>query len=413
MPAQPAKWVRLVRGAIKQQHGFGWSIREIAGKVQLTRRFEDGSRSAVVLDLRWDAECTGTLLGLLPEIRRRMDGQQLGLREAYELLRAPAAPLQRETNWEELVQRFRQHKTLHTGEIKESTWENAYAPVMARLLEVLHTRPIPRDSRGLLAALRDRYGGAPGSRGRKLRIQYAAQFLRFCVMGMGTAIRWLPPDDLLPFVGRAGRESSQGGATPIKDAQFGLVLGGIPDPRWRLAVGLLGCFGLRPVELKYCKPNGDKLHVAYCKRTARGNGKPGDVPGLDPLGLEGESQHLLHLLLAGEVVLPPLGSTDRSAALSVRQYLDRRQVWQELKREAAETGGRLSAYSFRHGYALRAHEMYNLSPRITAACMRHSLQTHHRHYGAWTDIETIDAAIIRGRMRARSSGHSEREGYSG
>jgi len=75
MPAQPAKWVTHVRGAIKQQHGFGWSIREIAGKVQLTRRFEDGTRSAVVLDLPWNPDCTGVLLGLLPEIRSRMDGQ--------------------------------------------------------------------------------------------------------------------------------------------------------------------------------------------------------------------------------------------------------------------------------------------------------------------------------------------------
>lgn len=402
MPVQPAKWVTHVRGALKQQHGFGWSIREIAGKVQLTRRFEDGSRSAVVLDLPWNADCTGALLGLLPEIRSRMDAQQLGLKEAYELLRAPAAAPQAKTNWHELVSRFHQHKTAHTGEIKETTWQSAYAPVMERLLEVMGSRPIPRDSRSLLAALRDRYGGAPGSRGRKLRIQYAAQFLRFCVTGMGVADRWLPPDDLVPFVGRASAESVQGGATPLKDPQFVLVLEGIPDPRWRLAVGLLGCFGLRPVELKYCQVDEDKLHVAYCKRTARGNGRPGDVPGLDPVGLEGESQHLLHLLQSRRVDLPPLGSTDRAAALSVRQYLDRRQVWRDLKREVAETGGRLSAYSFRHGYALRAHEVYDLSPRITAACMRHSLQTHQRHYGAWTDQETIEASIQRGRERAKA-----------
>jgi hypothetical protein len=126
-----------------------------------------------------------------------MDGQQLALREAYALLRAPAAAPQGKTNWQELVTRFHRHKTSHTGEIKETTWQSAYAPVMERLLAVMGTRPIPRDSRCLLAALRDRYGGAPGSRGRKLRIQYAAQFLRFCVTGMGVADRWLPPDDLV------------------------------------------------------------------------------------------------------------------------------------------------------------------------------------------------------------------------
>lgn len=202
-------------------------------------------------------------------------------------------------------------------------------------------------------------------------------------MDLGVADRWLPPDDLVPFVGRAGAESAQGGATPIKDPQFVVVLEGIPDPRWRLAVGVLGCFGLRPVELKYCQVHGDKLHVAYSKRTARGKGRPGDVPGLDPVGLEGESQRLLNHLEARRVDLS-LGTTDRAAAMSVRQYLDRRQVWKDLKRDVAETGGRLSAYSFRDGYALRAHEVYDLSPRITAACMRHSLQTHRGHYGAWS-----------------------------
>ncbi len=399
MVSQQAKWVTNVRGAIKQQHGFGWSIREIAGKVQLTHRFEDGSRSAVVLDLPWNADCTGELLGLLPEIRNRMDGQRLGLKEAYDLLRSPAATQLGRMDWQELVHRFHKHKTADTGDVKESTWQAAYSPVMEKVLMVMGARPVPRDARTLLAALRDRYGGEPGSRGRKLRIQYAAQLLRYSVVQTGAPERWTPPDDLTAFVGRAGSRTEREGATPLKDAQFMRVLEAIPDPRWRLAVGLLGCFGLRPVELKYCQPNADKLHVAYRKRTARGNSNPGDVPGLDPIGMDGESVRLLRLLESKHVELPPLGTTDRAAAMSVRQYLDRRAIWKSLKTEVAATDGRLSAYSFRHGYALRAHEVYDLSPRVTAACMRHSLQTHQLHYGAWTDSETIDASVRRGRDR--------------
>jgi hypothetical protein len=48
-------WTRVLRALFKTEHGFGWSIREHRGKVQLTRRFEDGTRSAVSLDLPWDA----------------------------------------------------------------------------------------------------------------------------------------------------------------------------------------------------------------------------------------------------------------------------------------------------------------------------------------------------------------------
>ena len=44
-------WVSTLRKAIKQQYGFGWHVREKAGKVQLTRRFDDGLRSSVTLDV--------------------------------------------------------------------------------------------------------------------------------------------------------------------------------------------------------------------------------------------------------------------------------------------------------------------------------------------------------------------------
>jgi hypothetical protein len=44
------KWVSTLRAAIKQEHGFGWGIRDKGGKVQVTRRFEDGTRSSVTLD---------------------------------------------------------------------------------------------------------------------------------------------------------------------------------------------------------------------------------------------------------------------------------------------------------------------------------------------------------------------------
>ena len=93
MAAQPEKEVSSGRGAIKPQHGFGWSKREVAGRVRLTRRFEDGTGSAVVLDLPWNPDRTGSLLELLPEIRNRKEEQQLGTKGAYGLLRVRVAPL--------------------------------------------------------------------------------------------------------------------------------------------------------------------------------------------------------------------------------------------------------------------------------------------------------------------------------
>jgi len=389
------RWVSTLRAAIKQEHGFGWGIRDKGGKVQLSRRFEDGTRASVTLNCPWNPEATSEVLGLLPEIRSRMETQRLGLKEAYTLLRGPTGAKDVRMDWGLLVARFQRHKVTDTGVLKSRTWDAMYAPVMRSVLEAVATRPVPRDGRALLAALRDRCGGEPGSRARQLRMQYTSQLLRFAVTELGAAERWLPPESLTPFVGKA-QEKDQQGATPIKDHQLVRLLEGIPDPRWELAVSLMACFGLRPVELRHIRPNGDKLTCRYRKRTARGTTKPGDVVGLDPDGKRGESLRVLRLLESGLVELPPLGRTDADAAQTVRGYLNRRPVWKSLKAEVAEQGGRLSGYSFRHGYALRAHELYDLTPRITAALMRHSLQTHHAHYGHWVDNEVVDLAVQKG-----------------
>jgi integrase len=393
------KWVLTLRAAIKQEHGFGWSVRDKGAKVQLTHRYEDGTRSSITLDCPWNPEAISEVLGLLPEIRSRMESQRLGLAEAYALLRGPDRSRAERLDWHLLVTRFQKHKVADTGAVKPRTWDAMYGPVMGQVLEAMAARPVPRDGRALLASLRDRCGGEPGSRGRQLRMQYTSQLLRYVVNELGAPERWLPPHDLKPFVGQATQDVARQGATPIKDPQLLRILQGIPDPRWRLAVGLMACFGLRPVELGYVRVNGDKLHVAYRKRTARGTTKPGDVVGLDPEGLQGESLRLLRLLESGLIELPPLGLTDGDVAQSVRTYLTRRQVWQSLKAEVSAQGGKLSAYSFRHGYALRGHELYELSPRVTAALMRHSLQTHHAHYGAWVDDEVVDASVQRGIQR--------------
>lgn len=405
MPVNTARWVNTLRDALKQEHGFGWNVREITGKVQLTRRYADMTRSSVVLDVPWNSECITPVLRVVEELRSRMDQQQIGLKEAYKLVRQPkgnkgATPTA--FDWAYVIKRFQKHKVDDTGEVKASTFSSIYQPVMDRVLELLQSRPVPRDAKTLLSGLRDRYGGAPGSRGRQLRMQYTAQLLRYAVTELGAPERWAPPPDLRPYVGKAGSGVGLGSATPIKDEQLLRLLAGIPDRRWADAIRLMACFGLRPVELGYIKARGDKLHVSYRKRTSRGSTPPADIPGLDPVGLVDESHSLLRRMADGSLELPPLGTSDANAALSVRQYLNRRQVWKDLKVEAASSGARLSPYSFRHGFALRAHETYGLSPRITAALMRHSLQTHVRHYGQWTDGNTIEEAVARGRARALS-----------
>ena len=120
--------------------------------------------------------------------------------------------------------------------------------------------------------------------------------------------------------------------------------------------------------------------------------EPGEVIGLDPEGMEGESARLLGAMESGAFQLPPLGSSQGEVAESVHQHLSRKANWQHLKKEIKAAGGKLTPYSFRHGYALRAHERYKYSVRVTAKLMRHSVETHCRHYGSWVDREILENA---------------------
>jgi integrase len=401
------RWALDLRGLIKRQHGNGWSIREQSAKVKLTRRWADGGSSSVMLDLPWASTSATAVLAQLEAIKQRMDQSGLSLAQAAGLQARSVATASASgflsaksdsINWEAVVKNFGAHKTTHTGDVKQTTWKRMYAPVMRQVLEVVGGRPAPRTGRDVLAQLRDSYGGTPGSAGRRHRIQYAAQLLRYAVNEMGAADRWLPPDELNPFIGK--RISAKPDATPLRDEQLVRLLAGITDGRWHLAIGLLGCFGLRPVELKHCRAtkDGQRLNVTYRKRTARGSTRPREVTGLDPIGAPGLSAQLLQRLVNGDG-LPPLGSADSETASAVDTFLRRRKEWGMICGESAKAGEKITVYSLRHGYALRAHEVGELSPRVAATLMGHSLQTHFSHYGRWCDADTVAHAMARAQQR--------------
>jgi hypothetical protein len=115
--------------------------------VQLAGRFEDGTRSAMSLDLPWDALCQSGVVNRVGEIRQRMDAHGLGLAEAYGLIHsAPTAETGR-LDWEAVVQ-----KVLLSGEGRRETTLRDLRRRMARTLEVFQATPRCRDGRSLLRA---------------------------------------------------------------------------------------------------------------------------------------------------------------------------------------------------------------------------------------------------------------------
>jgi integrase len=65
----------------------------------------------------------------------------------------------------------------------------------------------------------------------------------------------------------------------------------------------------------------------------------------------------------------------------------------ELKREYEARGEKLVLYSCRHAYAHRAHLICDLPPKVVAAAMGHSVQTHLAAYSRWCGDDVVDDAF--------------------
>ena len=297
MHTKTPEWVTTMRKALRQDSGDGWMVRDIRGRIQLTYRFEDGQRSSAVTTLPWVGSSHRELLALAARIKP-MVATGKTVKEAADLVAGAPTSTDGATDWPVVAEAFRKHK-LNSGAVSERTWRRNYSRHVERAVALLTTKPKPTSGPGLLKAMVETHfpdGKGAGLTDRRTCIQYLAQMLRFSVADCGADQRWLPPADLKLLIGM--REKSKALTTPIKDDQVARLLEGTTDPRWRTAIGLVACFGLRPVELHQISTNGQLLHCEYRKRTGQcpGGTPPRDIVGLDPIGLEGLSANLLAVL---------------------------------------------------------------------------------------------------------------------
>jgi hypothetical protein len=147
--ATPSKsaWINSLRHLLKTEHGYGWSIREHRGKVQLTRWFEDGSRSSVSIDLPWDSSCQSGVVNTIGEIRQRMENQGLSLGEAHALVHSAPTAAAGRLDWDVVVEMF-----LASLEGLRATALRDRRTRMTRTLQVLQAAPRPRDGRSQMRA---------------------------------------------------------------------------------------------------------------------------------------------------------------------------------------------------------------------------------------------------------------------
>jgi len=84
---------------------------------------------------------------------------------------------------------------------------------------------------------------------------------------------------------------------------------------------------------------------------------------------------------------------------SFSRYLLRRDHWQNLRQQYEAQGEKLVLYSCRHGYAHRAHVICDLPPKVVAAAMGHSVQTHLAAYSRWCGDDVVDDAFAKAGQR--------------
>ena len=102
-------------------------------------------------------------------------------------------------DWEQLARKFKTHKTSN-GNNGSRVWNRNYRTPINRTLLILTEEPYVSNGYNVLKTLVERHGGEPGSASRRLRIQYAAEFLRFA-FNNGANKSWLPPENLNTFIG--------------------------------------------------------------------------------------------------------------------------------------------------------------------------------------------------------------------
>lgn len=404
-------WFSSLRQLVKASCGPGWILREHrGGRTQISRAWQDGTRSSVTVGLPWQAESTPALLVLVERLDGLLRHQQIGLAQAYELIRleevggSTAALRRSPTDWRVAAERFHCFMVEETGRVKSRTWHQTYRRHIEQTLEVLsRKRSVARDGKSVLKTLLAAYPTPAGGAGRRERLGNAARFLSYAVDHCGVPERFRPPQDYRDLIGQ--RQEPKQPATPLLDHQFLALYQAITDPRWRLAVGLLGVFGLRPVELGCCRVEKGRLRVEGVKRNRSGCASARLVHGLDPAGGEGLAESLLcELHERGNAALPH-AAVAAMWSTRVQQHLVRHvPAWREILDTAeSRRQGHLTVYGLRHGYAFRGSQVYGLSPRVLSALMGHTAAVHLRHYGQWVGEEEIAAAVKAAMCRANSN----------
>ncbi|CAK6691653.1 hypothetical protein BBFGKLBO_01076 [Synechococcus sp. CBW1107] len=424
MPAA-RDWEMTIRAVVSHalsQRGCsrGWTVLNHRGhaRLNIAAGAGGGKRRQVLLPIPWECDQVDQIRdavvqvydefqqGIEPDacvarMHRAEEQGAVGLRsggssQGGRARHRAGAALHAPGDWDALISAFREHKLI-SGEIKPSTWHRVYRHHMNHVLGAVAVATPPQNSKQLLETLARIWADKPGGRTRQIQIQSTAALLRWAVAERRLGEDWEPPQDLTVFVGRSRAAKSI--TTPLEVEHILALVRAIPDARWRFAFQLMAAYGLRPEELQHLQIRQGRLWCMYEKVASRGKTRPRVLRTL-PCDDWADGWRLEERFPTQ--VFPPM--QPGLGGGYVGHYLMNRPLWKELRREYEAKGEKLVPYSSRHGYAHRAHVICDLPPKVVAAAMGHSVQTHLAAYSRWCGEEVVDDAFAKAEKRLGRNG---------
>lgn len=265
-----------------------------------------------------------------------------------------------------------------------STWSGAYRPYLRRLVAVAaSSAEAPAAIDGpLLERVLETYPLASRSRQQ-------------CGLALGALARHLElplPADWSERSGGYGLHVARFRGLP-SDARILELVAAIPNPRWRLAYGLMATYGLRNHEVFFCDlsalaPGGDRvLRVLPTSKTGEHQVWPFQPDWVERFGLEGLGE--------GGAELPRVCTDLRRTTLQ--------QVGRRVAEQFRRYGLPITPYDLRHAWAVRTIHI-GLPDTVAARMMGHSVAIHTRTYHHWItrrdQQQAVDTALARLRQSA-------------
>ncbi len=400
--AKAAPWLKDLRSVIRRSHCPGWVLEDQYGrfkiqKIEGTRR--SARRPSISTPLPFAPSSSDAFTALVKKLRETMADQNIGLKDAYELISDSPELAGEATNWNVVAERYRSFR-VDSGTLSESNYNGNEAYNVKCVVDLTTAHNLAaHDAGALLRLYNEKHQSTipPGSDGRKRNLHGVCSFLSFAVKRCTADNLWLPPDDEEVNLLIGVRTTPKEDTPPVKPAALIRLLDSLEgNPELHLAVGLVAFYGLRPAELTVLSFEDDKLKVGNTKRNSRTAAtpkKPRTARALNLKELPGEGERLVQLWHSGLVKLPTSIRNAKSlkeCGAAFMQYLDRHPFWDEVLR--VEIKG-LKPYSLRHGFAWRIALYTPIAIRTAARLMGHNVSIHINHNGHWIDDQDMEKEV--------------------